>query len=320
MSQTVENGSLASYSLDAPSPTVIGNSTIPFHGPVHSWIYAPDRIALAHYAGHAVTVYDISDDTSFTQLQAFEFNQTYNKTSPRQDAAYPHSIIADPTGQFLVSPDLGADQLRLFKVLGSEDNYLLELIEPVNTTYGSGPRHGAFVQMPESGKTFYYILGEIGTSITGYEVTYPEGENGSTTIAFEQVYLDSVFQEGYGNSTGAPAELYAPEYNHLVLSVRNDNRSTYGGQGSDSLVSYEIDPETGDLTLLGLTPSGGSTPRGFSLNAEGTLLGVANQGTGNVLVYERDTETGIMADTPLATWTTEDLNNGNSLNYVLWWD
>jgi hypothetical protein len=36
--------------------------------------------------------------------------------SSRNDAAYPHKVIADPTGNFVLAPDLGADLIRLYSI------------------------------------------------------------------------------------------------------------------------------------------------------------------------------------------------------------
>jgi 6-phosphogluconolactonase (cycloisomerase 2 family) len=34
----------------------------------------------------------------------------------RQDVAYPHKVIADPTGNFVLAPDLGADLIWLYSI------------------------------------------------------------------------------------------------------------------------------------------------------------------------------------------------------------
>jgi 6-phosphogluconolactonase (cycloisomerase 2 family) len=58
-------------------------------------------------------------------------------------------------------------------------------------------------------------------------------------------------------------------------------------------------------------PAGGLNPRGFSLNADGSLLASALQDDGRVVVIERDTATGKLGD--FLGWATV----GDGPSYVL---
>jgi 6-phosphogluconolactonase (cycloisomerase 2 family) len=62
--------------------------------------------------------------------------------SSRHDAAYPHKVIADPTGNFVLAPDLGADLIRLYSI----DNSTGKLTNCGNyvKTRGTDSRHNAF--------------------------------------------------------------------------------------------------------------------------------------------------------------------------------
>lgn len=60
----------------------------------------------------------------------------------RQTASHPHQVIVDPTGKFLLSPDLGADLVRVFAI--DQTTGLLETCPALNATGGSGPRHATF--------------------------------------------------------------------------------------------------------------------------------------------------------------------------------
>jgi 6-phosphogluconolactonase (cycloisomerase 2 family) len=65
---------------------------------------------------------------------------------------------------------------------------------------------------------------------------------------------------------------------------------------SDSLVTFAIDPHTGALAFLQKFPAGGLIPRHFALNKAGTLVAVALQQDGRVVIIERDIVTGQMRD------------------------
>ena len=59
-------------------------------------------------------------------------------------------------------------------------------------------------------------------------------------------------------------------------------------------VTFEIDAGTGGLTRVGHTPTGGSTPRHFSIDPTGTLLFAANQASGTVFAFRIDGQSGAL--------------------------
>ncbi|XXG96446.1 autophagy protein 16, interacts with Atg12p-Atg5p [Hypoxylon texense] len=312
---TIANaGSVASLSKESLS--VLDNITTDY-GPAQSTFYAPNRLGLAHYAGGSVSVLDTSDPSNVVELQSFHyFMDKPGPNSTLQDKPYAHGIVADPTGKFVVVLDRGADALRTYSV--GWDDRLAELGAHF-TEPGNGPRHGVFVKGVS--KTFFYVLGELTNSLHGFEVLY----EGDGTLGFKQFYNDSAYQTGFGDASGIalPSEIAVAEGGkHLVLSTRDDGRSLYQGEASDTIVSYSVDFETGGLLLIGLTASGGLWPRTFAISKDGTLFAVANQYSvpGRLIVFLRDPETGIIDDQqPLATWTTDiTLPDGQSISHVLW--
>lgn len=133
----------------------------------------------------------------------------------RQDAPHPHEVILDPTGEFIITPDLGADLLRIFHI-DSSTNELVAL-EPYSVVAGSGPRHGTFLQTDNA--TYLYVVTELTNTLTGYAVTY--GSNNS--LGLEPFYESTVF-----GSTPVPYGAAAAEIHFSV--------STYGAPpGTSSL-------------------------------------------------------------------------------------
>jgi len=51
------------------------------------------------------------------------------------------------------------------------------------------------------------------------------------------------------------------------------------------------------MTLVDIVSSGGATPRGFQFEPGGRFLFAGNQGTGNVVTFAVDAETGKMMPT-----------------------
>lgn len=104
-----------------------------------------------------------------------------------------HHVILDPTGNFLLVPDLGSDLVRVFSI----NNETLQ-IDEAGTIHdlprGSGPRHGAFVK--GTTKTFFYVVTELTNNIFGYEVTYGTDK----TISFVQVYASNTHGKPIGSA------------------------------------------------------------------------------------------------------------------------
>lgn len=282
-------------------------------------------MALAHYAGAGLSVIDTSNTSKLIELQRFHYEHELQpgQYPPLQNQSYIHGTAVDPTGHFVVAFDRGADVIRKYRI-GSWDNRLDELgPQPLDpSSSANGARHGVFVP-GNAGKTFLYVLGELTASLFGFEVIYHDNDR---DLQLQPIYKDSVFQDGFSDGLGLeisiPSEIALAENNHLILSSRNDSRSVYQGEASDTLVTYEVDLDTGGLKLVQLAASGGKWPRSFSVSADGTLIAVGNQYSvpGRMSIFSRDPLTGVIRDDKaLVTWTTSvALPDGGSWSMVLW--
>lgn len=282
-------------------------------------------MALAHYAGAGLSVIDTSNTSKLIELQRFHYEHELQpgQYPPLQNQSYIHGTAVDPTGHFVVAFDRGADVIRKYRI-GSWDNRLDELgPQPLDpSSSANGARHGVFVP-GNAGKTFLYVLGELTASLFGFEVIYHDNDR---DLQLQPIYKDSVFQDGFSDGLGLeisiPSEIALAENNHLILSSRNHSRSVYQGEASDTLVTYEVDLDTGGLKLVQLAASGGKWPRSFSVSADGTLIAVGNQYSvpGRMSIFSRDPLTGVIRDDKaLVTWTTSvALPDGGSWSMVLW--
>lgn len=131
----VPNGSITSYSVSDSGKHQHGGSgfitnklpgklsTIEhvetISGPVSGVIF--DRhgrnagLAAAHYTGSSVTVWSIHGNGTFDHVQDLTYTLAEPGPNPtRQDAPHPHEALLDPTGKYILVPDLGADLVRIF--------------------------------------------------------------------------------------------------------------------------------------------------------------------------------------------------------------
>ncbi len=238
-----------------------------------------------------LTTYKLPLSVDTAIQQQFKFNLTAPGPNPRQDASHPHSSFPDPTGRFLLVPDLGADLVRIFSVDAASGD--LQDCGAGQASPGDGPRHGAFwARAPDStdGLTLYTV-NELSNSVSAWAVTYPDSEAGCLTLSLTQTLPT------YAEGTAAPAGSKASEVhvrdNFLYAANRADE--TFGA-GQDSLATYAIDAETGGIAWLGAANAHAWFPRTFAVNAAGDLVAVGGQTSSNVAVLARDPATGRLGD------------------------
>ncbi|KAG7120218.1 6-phosphogluconolactonase like protein [Verticillium longisporum] len=258
-------------------------------------------LAVAQYIGSSLTTINATTLSALTLLNTTTFTLPSPGPVPsRQEAPHPHQVAIDPTCRFLLVPDLGADLVRVYLI--DPSTLALHSIEPLVTAPRSGPRHVVFFESP-TGVTYLYLVSELANTITSYAVWY----SGNDEIRFDRVFQCPTHGAGNTVPEGAAAAEIAisPDNRFLTVSSRNERSfiipspdaegSDATGAGdieSDSLITYLISPETGELVFLQKFPAGGLIPRHFSMNGNGSLIAVAVQQDGRVVILRRSVETG----------------------------
>ncbi|KAK3294766.1 Lactonase, 7-bladed beta-propeller-domain-containing protein [Chaetomium fimeti] len=287
-----DHGDLAALQIndDLSFTKLSGGETI--GGPVSTVVYGNGGrgLAVADYGAGGIDTFNIEDPKAITLIKSLKYPIPEDATENPQDIARPHEAILDPTGDFLVFPDLGADLLRVLKV----DKETLEYTETEShvLTRGTGPRHGAFFTSGDS--TFFYVVCELANLLQGFSVTYAEDG-----LTFTQIYSANTHGEADALPEAvAAAEIFlAPNSNFLTLSSRYENALEYTVANgtvvpSDPLITFSIDATSGELTHVQTAPAGGANPRHFSFNSDGSRVASALQADGRVVIFERDTATG----------------------------
>lgn len=211
----------------------------------------------------------------------------------RQDAPHPHHAFVDPTGDFLLVPDLGADLIRINKI--DKTSGQLTECPPAKPAPGTGPRHGVF-WVPEGSNsrvrraaqnTVLFIANELSNSVSGWSVSYPSG--GCLTLALKQTLTP--YQ---GNTTAGPGtkigEIKVKD-NFLYTTNRNDKKFA----PNDSLTQFTISPD-GSIAWTDTTSSYGTYPRTFDINKAGDFVAIGDQTTANVAIVARNVATGKLGE------------------------
>ncbi|KAI1818067.1 putative isomerase YbhE [Poronia punctata] len=308
------SGVLASFTVgDDGSLTQTGKLTTA-GASVHGSPYADSQFfATVEYDPSTLTTYALPLVDGAKPLQKLKFTMESAGPNPRQNAPHPHSAQVDPTGDYLIVPDLGADLIRIFSIDASSGN--LTACAPGTTGAGDGPRHGAWWS-PEEGSTdglMLYTVNELGNSVTSWTVTYPEGE----CLTLERQQTLSSYEEGVTPADGSKAAEVQVKGNYVYVANRADQ--TFGDE-LDSFATYEIDASSGEITFVESTNAFSWFPRTFQINKEGTFVAVGGQTSSNVAIIARDPETGklgdLVADIDVATPGNEQQEDG--LAAVIW--
>ncbi|HSJ27218.1 MAG TPA: lactonase family protein, partial [Acidimicrobiia bacterium] len=194
----------------------------------------------------------------------------------RQGGPHAHCIVPDPGGRNVLSCDLGADQVFVYR-LDAEAGRLVPAISPsAHLEPGSGPRHIAF--HPHG--RWAYVINELGNTMTAF--TYDPD-----TGRLDEIGSVSTLPEGYAETS------YCAD-----VHVAPSGRYVYGSnRGHDSIVTLRVDEPTGMVEPVSWEPTQGSFPRNFFLSPDGTWLLAANQKGDNVVSYRVDVETGLLEPT-----------------------
>lgn len=237
---------------------------------------------------------------SSSALQTFEFTLTGPVTVPdRQDAPHPHDVIIDPTNSYILTPDLGADLIRIFAIDTQRNDGTLIECEPHKTTPGNGPRHAVF------NHNVLYVTNELADSVSTYSVSYrgdsDSDSNSNKKACALSLQLQQEFQPGPNNTL--PANSYVAEI-RLVENTCRQRADVYvsvrGDQGfapDDSIAFLDATSSSSSsaspaFSLQNLTSSFGSFPRTLVISDDGEYVAVGNQKSSSVAIVQRDSQTG----------------------------
>ncbi|KAH8599584.1 Lactonase, 7-bladed beta-propeller-domain-containing protein [Bisporella sp. PMI_857] len=220
----------------------IGKSTAPL-GAVACVLYGGGYIAIAHYQISTISTFKLPLSSSPSVLQTFSLKMSGPGTIPsRQDAPHPHQTFVDPTGAFILVPDLGADLIRIYAIgTGGELTACGSYVE----VGGTGPRHGAF---SGDGKILY-IANELANTVHAFTFAYT---NGCMSLTRFQTLTT------FPNNSTAPKGSKVGEIHIKDNFLYVSNRRDLSFSPNDSIASFSLD-SAGKMTFIDITSSGGHT-------------------------------------------------------------
>lgn len=196
---------------------------------------------------------------------------THTGKSVHENQKSPHAHYFDltPDGQFLISCDLGTDEIIMYTL---DENNKLSVSDVISVTPGTGPRHVVF----HPNNRFAYVFGELSSDV----LVFNYNANNGTLTPIQTI--SSIPKEHESFNGGA------------AIRVSSDGRFVYASnRGHDSIVIYKVD-EDGTLSLVNYTPTEGETPRDFNLDPSERFMVVGHQDSDNLTLFERNEKDGTL--------------------------
>ncbi len=228
-------------------------------------------VLVANYSTGSIATLPVQKDGSLGEAVSFVQHTGAGSDPKRQKGPNAHSIVVSPDNRFVLSADLGIDQILISKLDATAAKLTPNEAQPfVKMTPASGPRHLTF---HPNGKRVY-VINELSNTVTFFDYAADAG-----TLTERQTIPT------------LPADFTGKSY-CADLKITPDGNFLYGtNRGHDSIAAYRI-ADDGKLTLLAIHPSLGKGPQNLLITPDGQWLLCANMPGNSVIVFRIDPKTG----------------------------
>jgi 6-phosphogluconolactonase len=248
--------------------TVSSEGVAPCHLTIDSsgkWLF------VANYLNGTIAVYAIQPDGRLAKARQVIQQKGSGPVDDRQHSAHAHEVVLSPDGRFLLSVDLGADRIFVYR-FENRTGALTPNSEPqVALPAGYGPRHLVF---SKDARTIYVV-----TELTPAVVTLRWNAQRGSMI---QLGVTSTLPAADPAEHGGAEIALHPNGKFLYASNRGN---------SNTIAIFHIGRD-GLPVPAGHVSSNGQLPRFFSIDPSEKFLIVANQGSGDLVTFSIDPSSG----------------------------
>jgi len=266
-------GEVASFSVKNGELTPLSAQNSASAGTCHVALDHTGHVLLsADYGGGSAASFLVSNG-KLSPLVWTEHYIAHGPNTDRQQSAHAHFASFSPDNRFAYINDLGGDCIHIYSL-----NASTAMLKPAGTYQakpGAGPRT---LHFHPNGQTAYCV-NELDST-----VDLLQWSKGDGSLKF--VTRIALLPEGYHGPTRA-CDTVITKSGRFVYFANRDN---------DFLYSFRADQATGALTPIGRSNCGGKIPRNFVLDPTERWMLVANQDSNVISVFERNPETGVLAE------------------------
>lgn len=264
------DGAAAAFDVSEDVPRLLGEPVpVGGAGPTHLAL-AAGHLVTANYDSGSVTALPVRTDGSLGPAASVLAHHGSGPHPDRQQEPHAHQVLADPSGRWVVSVDLGTDSVRVCAL--DPGTGALRLHSETALRPGTGPRHLAF----HPAGRHAYVLNELVPTLT---VCHWDAEGGS----LEPLHEVPVVEDGVTTAT----------YPSEVVVAFDGRHAWSANRGHDSIAVLALDATGEKARLVTTVDCGGHWPRDLTLDPSGRRLYAANERSGDVTWFDIDPATGI---------------------------
>lgn len=232
------------------------------------------------YGGGTVVSIPIDENgTLGDSVQQIQHKGGSNAVPRRQKSPHPHYASISPDNKFVFVPDLGLDQLVVYR-LDLQNKKLVATDKPVDCIKGGGPRHMKIRDaMDGESRKFAFVLNELAMSMSCFEVN----DDGTMKLIHTEPTISD--EQKAGEVFNSASEVRIHPNGKFIYSAN---------RGHDSISVYDFATKEFVLKRKQTTPIHGAWPRNFNLTPDGKWLLAAGAHTNSVTVFAIDQDTGML--------------------------
>jgi 6-phosphogluconolactonase len=272
-------GSVSAFAIDRTTGRLTFLQQVSSLGadPAHLSLDKTGRYLLvANYTSGNIAVFSVLGDGKLGSRTAFVQHAGSSINKERQAGPHAHEIQTSSDNQFVLTADLGLDELLVYRFDPKTGSVAPNDPAFVKISPGAGPRHFAIAP---SGK-FVYLVNEMASTVTVFSFTASSGR------LQEQQSISTLPVDFKGENTTAEIEVDS-QGRFLYASNRGDN----------SIAVFAINSQDGKLAFVERMATGGKTPRHFALDPTGKWLFAANQDSNSISIFRVNPDNGRLAPT-----------------------
>jgi 6-phosphogluconolactonase len=230
----------------------------------------------ANYGSGSVTALPILSDGSLGPVASSQ-SETGSGPSPRQKTAHAHDVTIDPSHEYVLVADFGADRVFVYHFDGSARSLTPADVPSESLPAGSGPRRLVF----HPAGRFALLNTELTAELRSYRWDSKAGR-------LDLVQTLAAYPDGHSGEKSAGELALSRDGRFAYLSLRGDQ---------DSIVVYAFDARKGTLAEIQRISAQGKSPWSFGLDPSGRWMLVTNEVSNSVVVLKVDPGTGKLTAT-----------------------
>ncbi|MBI5371447.1 MAG: lactonase family protein [Sphingobacteriales bacterium] len=232
------------------------------------WVFA------GNYSSGSLAVLPVENNGGLSPAASVIQHRGSGLNPQRQQSPHVHCTLISPDNQWLLVPDLGMDKLMIYRFDATTGQLTTGQQPFAASEPGAGPRHFTFHPNHKYG----YLVEELSGTVVAYK--YRKGR-------LKRLQRISTMPAGDSSFAGS-----------ADIHISADGRFLYASNRSisNTIAIYSI-RKKGRLALAGHQSTLGNGPRNFSIDPTGKFLLVGNQNSDEIVIFERNEQTGLLKDT-----------------------